>query len=718
MTNVVCASNEVERIAKFKPRARLLLQLGDQLIKNESIALLELTKNAYDADASKVDIIMRHPDSIEEGTIEIEDDGFGMTPDIVENVWLEPGSNYKQEQFAERRLTPIYQRLPIGEKGIGRFGAHKLGNLIEMTTKSANANEVFVRIDWTQFAEHRYLEEVPIRIIEREHPQHFVGGKTGTRIVIKGFRKPWERGMARNVIRAITSITSPFETMDSFKPSFQIIDKSGWFDGIITWDKVCDYSLFQFDATISGNVLTNFSYKFTPWNTMTRLRGRNIELSDPIVENNLRITDDEENPVNLSQYNIGTIRFKGYIFDLDTFILKMGVSDKSGFKSYLKSNGGVRVFRDGLRVYDYGEPENDWLSLDYRRFQQPTKAISNNLIVGAIDLNREESSDLEEKTNREGFVTNDAYIAFKSAILHVIGLVETLRQTDKKKLKEIYGPTPKSEPVMSLLGEAQRYVDEKVLDSEVKTEIKKYLVKIERDYKLVTGNLLKAAGAGLNMSIVIHEIEKVLYEVDKVLKAEKASDRALKLVQHLSTLVDGYADLIRRSEQTNENVINVINQALFNTEYRLFTHGIKLNKKYLENPTIKNIRCKIARNLLIGAIMNLIDNSIYWLDQKAFKELEAGESYTKQIFIDVVDDEAFIHIVIADNGTGILLPTEEITEPFVSGKKNGAGMGLGLHIASEILNAQGGKISFPDDGEFEIPEEFNQGAKVVLSLKK
>lgn len=718
MTNVVCVSNEVERIAKFKPRARLLLQLGDQLIKNESIALLELAKNAYDADASKVDIVMRHPDSMEEGTIEIEDDGFGMTPDIVENVWLEPGSNYKQEQFAERRLTPIYQRLPIGEKGIGRFGAHKLGNLIEMTTKSANANEVFVRIDWTQFAEHRYLEEVPIRIVEREHPQHFVGGKTGTRIVIKGFRKPWERGMARNVIRAITSITSPFETMDSFKPSFQIIDKPGWFDGIITWDKVCDYSLFQFDATISGNVLTDFSYKFTPWNTMTRLRGRNVELSDSIVENNLRITDDEENPVNLSQYNIGAIRFKGYIFDLDTFILKMGVSDKSGFKSYLKSNGGVRVFRDGLRVYDYGEPENDWLSLDYRRFQQPTKAISNNLIVGAIDLNREESSDLEEKTNREGFVTNDAYIAFKNAILHVIGLVETLRQTDKKKLKETYGPTPKSEPVMSLLGEAQRYVDEKVLDSEVKTEIKKYLVKIERDYKLVTDNLLKAAGAGLNMSIVIHEIEKVLYEVDKVLKAEKASDRALKLVQHLSTLVDGYADLIRRSEQTNENIINVINQALFNTEYRLHTHGIKLNKKYLENPTTKNIRCKIARNLLIGAIMNLIDNSIYWLDQKAFKELEAGESYTKQIFIDVVDDDAFIHIVIADNGTGILLPTEEITEPFVSGKKNGAGMGLGLHIASEILNAQGGKISFPDDGEFEIPEEFNQGAKVVLSLKK
>ena len=256
------------------------------------------------------------------------------------------------------------------------------------------------------------------------------------------------------------------------------------------------------------------------------------------------------------------------------------------------------------------------------------------------------------------------------------------------------------------------------MDSEVKAEIKKYLVKIERDYKLVTDNLLKAAGAGLNMSVVIHEIEKIIYEVDKVLKAEKASERAMKLVQHLSSLIDGYADLIRRSEQTNEIVVNIINQALFNTEYRLVTHEINPIKKYLENPTIKGLRCKVARNLLIGAIMNLIDNSIYWLDQKAFKKLEEKESFTKKIYIDVVTDDTFIHIIVADNGTGILLPTEDITEPFVTGKKNGAGMGLGLHIASEVLNAQGGKLSFPNAGDFEIPSEFEQGAIVVLSLKK
>lgn len=115
--------------------------------------------------------------------------------------------------------------------------------------------------------------------------------------------------------------------------------------------------------------------------------------------------------------------------------------------------------------------------------------------------------------------------------------------------------------------------------------------------------------------------------------------------------------------------------------------------------------------------MNLIDNSIYWLDQKAFRKMEVNESFTRKIFIDVSIDDDFANIIVADNGTGILLPTEEVTEPFVTGKKNGAGMGLGLHIANEVLNAQGGKLSFPDWGEYDIPKEFEQGAIVVLSLK-
>jgi hypothetical protein len=141
-----------------------LLQLGDQLIKNESIALMELVKTSYDADANKVDIYMEHVDDPEKGIIIIEDDGFGMDVNTVENVWMEPESDYKSEKFLNRELTPKYKTLPIGEKGIGRFGVHKLGNQIEMITKKVDSNEVYVRIDWTVFNKYKYLDEVPITI--------------------------------------------------------------------------------------------------------------------------------------------------------------------------------------------------------------------------------------------------------------------------------------------------------------------------------------------------------------------------------------------------------------------------------------------------------------------------------------------------------------------------------------------------------------------------
>lgn len=710
--------SDEEVTLNFKPRARLLLQLGDQLIKNESIALVELVKNAYDADANKVDIYMENIDDPKNGVIIIEDDGFGMAPEIVENVWLEPGSDFKGKLIQENQRTPKYHRLPIGEKGIGRFGVHKLGNVIELTTKSKDSDEVYVHIDWRKFDDYRYLSEVPIKLLRRTVPRVFKDGKTGTNIVISNLRKQWDRGTAREVKRSINALASPFQKNDSFIPSFEILDKPMWFEGLMEWEDVKEYSLFYFKATMEGGQITAFKYEFTPWKTMTKLFPKVVSLDSPLleVEKHLKRKNDEgkEEFLNLSQYSIGTIEFEGYIFEQDAFVLKLGVSDKQGFKKYLKSNGGVRVFRDGLRVYDYGEPENDWLSLDHRRFQQPTKAVSNNLILGAVSLTREDSTDLKEKTNREGFVDNEAYQAFRSAVLHVLSTVETLRFSDKRKLKELYGPTPKSAPLSSTLAEAKEYVEAKVKDSETKNEIIKYLTKIESDYKRVSENLLKAAGAGLSMSVVVHEVEKILYEVMKVLKAEQASERILALVTHMSKLIDGYAEIIRKSDQSNESIKKVIDQALFNTEYRLSTHNIEVIKEYKNyNGTD---RVKIAKNLLIGTLMNLIDNAIHWLDQKYLLELSKQKEFSRKLYIDIEEDESTISIIIADNGTGFLIPTEDITEPFVSAKAGG--MGLGLHIASEIMEASKGAIIFPELGDYEIPQEFKEGATIVMKFIK
>ena len=115
----------------FKPRAQILLQLGEQLIKNENIAILELVKNAYDADAKKVVVNMRSIDSKDIGYIEIHDDGCGMSIDIIRDIWMEPGNSHKKG-VVERKERSELGRLPIRDKCIGRFGVLKLGNLIEL----------------------------------------------------------------------------------------------------------------------------------------------------------------------------------------------------------------------------------------------------------------------------------------------------------------------------------------------------------------------------------------------------------------------------------------------------------------------------------------------------------------------------------------------------------------------------------------------------------
>ena len=188
--------------------------------------------------------------------------------------------------------------------------------------------------------------------------------------------------------------------------------------------------------------------------------------------------------------------------------------------------------------------------------------------------------------------------------------------------------------------------------------------------------------------------------------AEKGSERVIKLVKHLSSLIDGYAEIIKKSSETNENLIEVIDQALFNTEFRLMAHKIDIIKEYRNYKG--KAKTKLARNLLISSIMNIIDNSIYWLDK--------ASRLKKKIYVGISEEEdGYLNIIIADNGTGFLLPTAEITEPFVSAKPGG--MGLGLHIANEIMLAQEGKLSFPEWGDFDLPNEFKNGAIIAFGFK-
>ena len=694
----------------FKPHARLLLQLGDQLIRNESIALLELVKNSYDADATNVNIKMENIDNCEKGIIIVEDNGTGMDMEILQNVWMEPGSDYKEKLYSDRKIKSRYNRVPLGEKGIGRFAVHKLGNEIELISKRKNSNEIYLQIDWKSFKDAKYLKDVPISINERIKPEHFTDNKTGTKIIIRRLKTSWNRLMIREIFRSLNSLCSPFDSPDSFKINFDI-DEKEWLKELLLWKDVKDYALFKVECEIDGDEIKKFRYSFTPWPAMKKLEPREIsEQNEKIKKLKKMVGKNEKNnieAINLSNFRIGLIKFEAYIFDRDSKILSLGVQDKKGLKKYLDSNGGIRIYRDGIRVYDYGEPENDWLSLGIRRINVPTKRISNNLIIGAVHLQRDRSSDLIEKTNREGFIENEAYKTLKNAILYSLNIIEIFRNIDKEKIRTFYGPTPSSEPVISSIGDLRNVIDKKIKDIKLKIEITGYLKRIEDDYKYINETLLKSAGAGLSLSVVIHEIEKIIAELKKVVEKEIPSSRIVLLVKHLSQLVEGYSTLIRGRGKKTEDLKKLIDQAIFNIEFRIKAHEIQVIKEYLKIKNYSTVKC--ARNLIIGSILNIIDNSIWWLDY--------GDIKHQKIFISLSEElPGFTTVIIADNGPGFALPTEEITKPFVSAKPDG--MGLGLHITKEIMEAYDGELMFPEWNDFSIPEEFKNGAIVALAFRK
>ena len=113
----------------FRPKARLLKLLGDELIRDPNIAIFELVKNAYDAGAGYARVTLVNIDDRQTGLIIVDDDGTGMDWDTLTGVWLEPGTDFrKRQRDREDGRSPKFGRLPLGEKGVGRFAAGKLGD--------------------------------------------------------------------------------------------------------------------------------------------------------------------------------------------------------------------------------------------------------------------------------------------------------------------------------------------------------------------------------------------------------------------------------------------------------------------------------------------------------------------------------------------------------------------------------------------------------------
>lgn len=738
--------SEEIREKHFKPKAHILTLLGEELIKSPVMAIYELVKNSYDADANKVDVYFRNVDDVNNAAIIIEDDGIGMTSEIIEDVWLEPGSDYRKpynkDGFRETIKTPIFERVPMGEKGVGRFAVHKLGTKIllisrpleiiwndektEIISKELADYEIELFINWKDFNQSKHLSDIPIKWkIRREFDNFRFKDKSGTYIHLSGLKENWTKGMARDLKGYTISMLSPKVEENSFKINLSFDNQ--WLIDFPSADAILNESPFKLYALVDENYNLTFEYEFSlKYNKTIGSRNINEKENSDKYEKNIKgfirpyfrdelIRKEHSKEIidklllefdNELKLPFGDLMLELNTYDLDSESLKDYTNEPHLIKKILKEYSGIKVYKGDLRVFDYGEKGNDWLGIDLKRVQDPSW-FSNNLVLGSVFLDSEHSSSLVEKTNREGFVENKAFILFK----YIVDYILTQFQSERRKDRERWFRLNKKE-TRHLFDEKISVFKQLIENSNFDNEEKKKRIleeaeSIEKKYEEDKKILLIPAGVGMTASVALHEIEKLVPRMEETVKSDPFKKEIIsEQVEELKQYTEGIISVLRKGGDKPINIEEAINRSFSN--YRLKLYDRKILYHFDIDDSIVNINCD--KRFFITIMMNLIDNSIYWLDT-VYKD-------SKEIFVKAIRKSDATIIIVADNGPGFKDDKSEVIRPFFSRKSDG--IGIGLYLVDTIM-LKYGKFDIITDNEeiseYNIPLKYD-GAIVKLVFNK
>ena len=449
----------------------VVFKLGADLISDDMQALIELVKNSYDADANKVTVeietntltnaetgeVIPYPEDGESfdpnvptlrGIIRISDDGTGMDLETIRRGWLTVSLSHKQ-LMKEMKLTTVKERTPLGDKGLGRLGAQRLGEVITLITRKAQDEQaedlthgsrtLKVSIGWARFASADNLSAVPIQV-ESLSQQRTIG----TTLEIRGLRDPefWSQGETNELQKELASMISPYEGVSGFRMSLFIdgnnVNLRETAQSILNTAPVT-YT-FKFDGdelAVTGSFTTDFlrppqkpeeisvfnrliatdnGYAFAEWVSGGRQRS-NLTLGVTSGNDQYFILSSAKfklselknvemngsEPVNPGPFN-GEV--SGISLNRDT----TSIFDRaSEYKDFVRALVGIKVYRDGFGV----RVDDDWLSLGSK---WTSGASYYNLrpgnVTGYVNISAKNNSALEETTNREAFRDTPAYRNF------------------------------------------------------------------------------------------------------------------------------------------------------------------------------------------------------------------------------------------------------------------------------------------------------------------
>lgn len=684
-----------EGTSKLRPRARLIKTIGEDLISSDKVALVELVKNSYDADADIIIIefsgqVITETDGkktwkkiLKEGArIEVFDDGSGMSLETIQGTWMEPATISKkiaaESSKKKRRVT--------GEKGIGRFSSARLSSELRIVTRPTDDNEVVADFSWDDFENiDLYLDEVACKWEVRE-PVEFTDSKHGTKLILSKLNSDWDEEKIRDLRITLQRLINPVVPVLDFLIELKLPEGFETYAGIIEPSE----SLAKPNYSVSGQVDKN---------GLAILEYTSRKSDKPILHALELIKENDK-------LKSGPFEFDFRVWDRDTTSLKeiaKETNSKIGdIRKALDEVSGISIYRNGFRVLPYGSPTLDWLRLDLRRVNNPTLRISNNQIIGYIAIDLENNPAFTDQSNREGIVDSPAFDQLKEFVIAILHELEVRRYEERPRenspsqhegLFDALSITPVVELVKNKLpddAEAQEIV------SKTETTINNRIVKIQE----VLSRYRRLSTLGLLIDIILHDGNNFLARIDSelnlLIKSVKANgydnetfknrtgniNESRKVLAQLFRRMEPFGGR-KRGKPTEIILENSIRTVLSMYESEIAKMQIKVD---ISGKSHKVIFDEADLQLIL---VNFLQNSLYWLGKVS--------DDSRAILLDVSETDDFVSLIFSDSGPGI--PEEHqnfVFDPYFTMRPEG--IGLGLTIIGELVAENHGDLKLIGSG--------------------
>lgn len=712
---VAAASNQT---TYFKADSALLRELGERLVGKPYIALAELIKNAYDADATRCVI------TLTQSRIEVSDDGHGMTEKEFLDYWMTVGTRHKQHSETSRTLA----RRVTGSKGVGRLSAQFLAEKMQLLSTAKGSRErLHAFVDWETAIDTGSLTEAEaLYRMEPTDPTLYPHSSScGTLAILHGLKQVWDEDEIKELGRQIWMLNSPVYLFGNNRRrrgdpnDFRIVFKTDLPGIDEAFETQLGQALENYQAIIKGRIERDGR------RNVSRVA---VAFDDDVFSEQfdcpdfLREADWEIRIYNLAGRQAGGVS----VYDM---------------REYFEKYGGVTVFDKGFRLPYYGA-ENDWLDLEYDHSHRRnrSKLLPDHLhvaralndlptqgrIFGVVNVNTSRENKLADgsrknsgeflkiQVSRDRLVANKAFSALKDTVRQSIDYYATLKRRRVAETVEVVRPSERPE---SKLRRLRKLVDDALAsypEDETIAAIEAELDDVDASLENVRESdeasrviLGPLASTGMAALAIEHETRKEMVAVRSKLRklVEIAEANDIPDLRETATALSHWID---RLEATRNIFLPMMDAE--------------------DRERIEPLECEAVARTVVDNIRPLLGNVAVSFDMEsglhfppaAYSEWSAIlqnvllnasnatlDSAAPRIEVSSLLHNKYGYLYVSDNGVGIGEDAEELFKPFkrrsnLSPERRELGVGgtgLGLTIVEMIAENRNCDVAFVDPGD-------------------